>query len=360
VTRRLAVIALAAAAVLGAACAFGTSASGATTVVQFDGAAWKGQPGLPVPVAHHRALALPKSLVVLGGQDRRGILQAGVYRSVLTAKGECGIWVKDAALPAALSDHGAVEVGGRVYVAGGLKANRQSSVATDEIWGAVPATDGRIRAWEPAGRLPEPLQGHAMAVVGRRMYVIGGMASAGCRTAVWVAEAGGRIAGWKQVTPLPVPLANATAVAVGNFLLVMGGQSPGSGKTLVMPTAYVGPVGADGGVHTWYLASTKLPGPWLGFGRCQAAGVVWHDTVFCFGGQDPLWFLIDSIAIAPFDEAKGELGGWGVASGPADMHQLSAAVVWKDWVYLVGGTVHGAVTEKVLRGTFAVSEREEE
>ncbi|MEK7475819.1 MAG: hypothetical protein AAB152_09315 [Candidatus Coatesbacteria bacterium] len=357
-TRRLAVLALVAAG--GGAGVAGSGASAATTVIQLDYAAWKGQAGLPVPVSHHRAIALPKALVVIGGQDRRGILQTGVYRSVPTSKGECGVWVKDAPLPAGLSDHGAVEVGGRIYVVGGLKAGRQSGVATDEIWGAAPATDGRIRAWEPVGRLPEPLQGHAMAAVGNRIYVIGGTAPGGCRTSAWTAEAGGRIPGWKPVTSLPVPLANAAAVAVGDFLIVMGGQSPGSGKTLVMPTVYVGPVGADGGVHTWYLASTKLPGPWLGFGRCQAAGVAWHNTVFCLGGQDPLWFLIDSIAAASFDATRGELGGWGVASGPPDMHQLSAAVVWKDWVYLLGGTVQGVVTDKVLRGSFVASEREDD
>jgi hypothetical protein len=186
------------------------------------------------------------------------------------------------------------------------------------------------------------------------------MTAAGQQNAVWVAEAGGRIAGWKPVTPLPLPLVGAAVVAIGDYIVVMGGQSPGSGRTLVMPTVYVGPVVKDGGVHTWYLATSKLPGPWLGFGRCQSAAVSWHDTLFCFGGQDPLWFLIDSIAAASFDAAKGEVGGWGVAPGPAEMHQLSAGVVWRDWVYLLGGTVHGEVTAKVLRGHFAVSQQEDE
>jgi len=332
----------------------------AAPTIQLDSAGWKVQAALPVAVSHHRAVALPKALVAIGGQDRYGRLQSGVFRSVVSAKGECGTWVRDAGLPAGLSDHAVVEAGGRIYVLGGLKASRQAGTATDEIWGTTPASDGRIRSWQPVGRLPEPLQAHSAVAVGGRIYVLGGMAPGGTRNAVWVAEGGGRIGGWKQVTPLPAQVSNATAVAVGNFILVIGGQSPGSGKTIILPTVYAGPVGEDGGVHTWYLATTKFPGPWLGFGRCQASGAVWHDTVFCFGGQDPLWFLIDSIAAASFDVARGELGGWGVTPGPANMHQLTAAVVWQDYVYLVGGTVHGVVTDQVLRGKFMVAEREEE
>jgi len=327
---------------------------------QIDPAGWKDQAALPEAVSHQRAIALTRALLSIGGQDRHGRPVASVYRSSLSGNGECGAWVKEAGLPAGVSDHAASEAGGFVYVTGGLKAGKGTGSPTDEIWVAAPGADGRVSRWSSGGRLPEPLQGHVQVTCRGRIYVIGGTAPSGCRSSVWLAAPGARIAGWKQVTPLPVPLVGAAATSVGNYLIVLGGQSPGSGKTLVMPTVYVGPVFEDGTVPTWYLASSKLPGPWLGFGRCQAAAVTWRNSVFCIGGQDPLWFLLDSIAAAAFDPEKGETTGWGVTPGPEGMHQLCAAVVWKDSLYLVGGTVKGEVTAKVLRGRFGMAKKEEE
>src|SRR5678810_660043 len=176
------------------------------------------------------------------------------------------------------------------------------------------------------------------------------MGSGGYQNAVHVCtpSADGHTGAWTPVSPLPAAVAHAAVLAMDHYLVVIGGQSPGEGRTLVMPTVYVGPVFPDGTVPTWYLASSKLPGAWLGFGRNQAAAVAWQDSIYCFGGQDALWFLLDTIVSARFESRRGELSPWGVVQGGAVMPQLTTAAVWKDFVYLVGGTVKGEVSARVF------------
>jgi len=295
-----------------------------------------------------------RTLLVAGGRDRFGKLLGGVYHAVLDGAGACGPWVRDHDLPAPASDQAACVVDGAVYLAGGLKPARVGEAATDEVWTARPAADGSVRAWTRAGLLPEAVYGHGLAAVGGRLYAVGGMGAGGYRNTVAAAVPGpdGRLGPWTPVSPLPAPVAHAALLAFDHYLVLVGGQSPGEGKTLVMPTVYVGPVFPDGSVPTWYLASSKLPGAWLGFGRNQTAAVAWEDALYCFGGQDALWFLLDSVVAARFDAKRGELTPWAVVQGGAVMPQLTAAVTWKDFVYLIGGTVKGELSAKVFRGRF--------
>ncbi len=331
------------------------------TRILLDPAGWKAQAPLPLPVSHHRAVAVPRAVIVTGGQDRHGRLQRGVFRAPVAANADLKEWTREADLPEGVADHGFVESGGRLFVTGGVRTGTSGPVHSDEVWMAQPDADGRIRRWDRAGRMPEALSGHGAAALGGRLYVAGGLSTAGYRNGVWTADApaGGRPGPWRRVTSLPVPLAHAALISVSSYLVVVGGQSPGEGKTLVMPTVYVGPVFPDGSVPTWYLATAKLPGAWLGFGRNQVSLVSWRRQLFGFGGQDALWFLLDSIIAAEFDAAQGETGPWGVQTGAAEMHQLTAAAVRGDHVYLTGGTIKGEVTAKVTRGRFVEEEIEE-
>ena len=332
--------------------------------------AWTNQPALPVAISRHRIVSAGSALLAIGGRDRFGKSQAAVFRSVLASGGGCGAWVRDRPLPAPLSDHAVATVNGRLFIAGGLKGGKTGDTPTDEVWTTTPGTDGSLPAWARAGSLPEPMQGHGLVAVGGRLYCVAGMGLSGCRSAVSVSQPGGdgRLGDWHPVTGLPAAVSQAAVLgmestggkdgSVRRYLVVIGGMSPGEGKTLVLPTAYVGPVFPDGSIPTWYLASTKLPGAWLGFGRCQTAPVAWHDTLFCFGGQDSLWFQLDTIVASRFNAARGELAPWGVVKGGSEMPQVTAAVVVKDSVYLVGGSVKGEVSARVFRGKFSEVEDE--
>jgi hypothetical protein len=252
-------------------------------------------------------------------------------------------------------------VGNMIYVCGGLREGKSGKGATDEVWlaSAGPEGDGAVKSWESAAKLPAPVYGHGSAVCGTRVYVVGGLTGGDFQHQVLVGELeGSTIKAWKPVIPLPTAVVYASVVATDRYLVVIGGQSPGEGKSLIMPTVYVGPVFQDGSISTWYLASSKLPGAWLGFGRSQTSACYHNGMLFCFGGQDALWFLIDAVASASFDPNRGEVGAWGLKAGPPGIPQVTNAVIWKENVFLVGGMVGGKVSGKVFRGAFATEENQ--
>lgn len=329
--------------------------------IVLDPASWAVQPALPLPVQHHRVAELGGSLHVVGGRDRFNKLQTAVWRAPIGRDGTLAAWTRSADLPGGVAQHGLAALNGSLWVVGGLRAAKAGEGPSDEVLRGTPDRGGAIKGWTRAGRLPEGVSGHAVVAAAGRLWCLGGMGPGGYRNAVWSAEPGDGRAPlvWKPATPLPVALAHAAVAVVDRYLIVVGGQTPGEGKTLVVPTAYVGPIFDAGTIPTWYLAASKLPGAWLSFGRNQANLLAWKNTLFCFGGQDALWFLLESVAAAAFDAKRGDLGPWGVIQGAVDMPQLTAAAGWKEFVYLVGGTVKGAVTARVVRGTFAAREDEE-
>jgi hypothetical protein len=336
------------------------SSTAGAVVWKPDSGKWKKMPALPEAISGHRAVVTGDSILVLGGRNRFNKTVPTVLRARLGRDGGFKSWIRDADLPFALAGHTAGVVDGSVFICGGMRGNGTGEVISDRVWTGKPAVDGSIAQWVAGESLPEPVYGHAAASCLSRIYVIGGMTADGTRQAVLAGTvSGGRVVSWAPVLSLPTPMSNAAAVVVDRYLLVIGGQSPGEGKSLVLPTVYVGSIWDDGSITTWYLASSKLPGAWLGFGRSQTSAMAYRGTILCFGGQDALWFLLNSIAIAGFDVKRGEIGSWGVAQDEAaSLPQVTSAALWKDCVYLVGGISGGAVSAGVIRGTLREGEEE--
>jgi len=325
-----------------------------------DPGKWKKMPDLPGAMSGHRVVVTGNSLLVLGGRNRQNKPLKTVYRAQLGRDGGFKAWTRDADLPFELAGHTAGVADGGVFICGGMRWTGTVETISDQVWTGKPAADGSVAAWVAGERLPEPVYAHASASYGSRIYAIGGMAVDGCRQSVLAGTVeGGRVVAWNPVLPLPVPMSHAAAVVVDRYLLVIGGQSQGEGKSLVLPTVYVGPIWEDGSITTWYLASSKLPGAWLGFGRSQTSAVSYRGTLLCFGGQDALWFLLNSIVVAGFDVKRGEVSAWEVLQDSAEkLPQVTSAAIWKDCVYLVGGMAGGAVSAGVIRGTLREGDEE--
>ena len=329
------------------------------TVLQSD--FWTEMPPLPEGISGHRAVLAGRAIIVLGGRNRAGASQKSVFAAPVRGNGTLGDWKKSPDLPFALSGHAAVECGGVVYVCGGYRLGDKADIMSNQVIYGEPGKDGIIRQWKEAASLPMRVHSHGIAAYDGRVYIAGGYTPAGCVSSVLVGETGkgGGIASWGQTLSLPTPLYNIAVTTIGRYLVVIGGQSPAEGKTLTVPTAYVGPIWKDGSITTWYLASSKLPANWLSFGRSKSSAVAYGNAIFCFGGQDAMWFPVNSVAYVSFDSEKGEMGEWAVMPRNDNMQELTEAISWKDNVYLVGGVKRGLATAQVLRGKFAVIKREE-
>ena len=119
-------------------------------------------------------------------------------------------------LPSARADAGAVTIGHTAYVVGGYDGSAMDA----EV---LATTDGRN--YRPVAALRVPVRYPALAVLGSRIYVFGGLGANGHPTsAVQFVEPSTRTA--RVVGRLPVPLSGAAAGVLGNTIYLAGGRTP--------------------------------------------------------------------------------------------------------------------------------------
>lgn len=321
---------------------------------------WKALEKLPAPVYAHCLVGFGDNLILIGGQDSRGKSLADVLSASIAKDGALSKWNPEKALPNAVTGHSAAATGEDIYVCGGMVDSHSGRQASSLVWRARPSGSGRIRSWQQDRSMPFPLYGHGQVAYGKWIYLIGGMTSGGHSSKVLIGSLspGGGIAEWRESLPLPVPLVKSAALMVGKYLLVAGGVTPGQGKTIAVPTVYAAPIWEDGSIKTWYLASAKLPGAWLGFGRSDATLVFGEKSLFCIGGQDALWFAIKNMARAGFNPEDGEMGEWGLMNLPDKFPQITQAVANRGRVYSVGGQSEGRATDAVWSAEFVKVEKD--
>lgn len=182
-----------------------------------------------------------------------------------------GAWATRTALPAARERHAAAVVGGRVFVVGGLV----SGSASAEVWSAALNADGTLGAWRREADLPAPRESHALAVFAGRLYVLGGF-DGSAKATVWSADVqtDGRVAAWKNEVALPAARYRLAAAASGGWLYAFGGDN----GVVSQGTVYRAALEGNGRVGAW-AAATALPAA-----RNSHAAAAVNGRVYVAGG----------------------------------------------------------------------------
>jgi hypothetical protein len=297
--------------------------------------------------------ATAKYLYVIGGEYRQGDPPPDVLRAEIEADGKLKSWIPASSSWASdrLSFSG-VFVEGRLFVAGGRKANgdyvttvesvlpgaplaapeartalngaraRHGVVfANGRIWalGGINATgelrstestkvaaNGDVEPWFTGVELPEARYFAAVTSTASHLVVAGGAASVGqLRATVYVAEAKTDGA-WSTATALPKPLSSACAVTVGGRVYVMGGQTLVDAAQVVEKSVYYATISTSGQIGTWATTSSLNVSHELH--ACVAVG----DRIYVAGGHDGLP-LTESVEYATVN-ADGTLSPWTTTS----------------------------------------------
>ncbi|WP_144268104.1 PA14 domain-containing protein [Demequina sp. NBRC 110055] len=134
-------------------------------------------------------------------------------------------WVTAAAIPEGRNHPGSAVVGGKLYIIGGQTGHDGPSVAHDDVFVYDPASN----SWSASTPMPSAVNHHTSStiVLDGRIVVIGGKLNHTTDTAT-VQAFNPTTAAWTQLTSLPAPRSSGVAGVVGSGFLYTGG-GPASG-----------------------------------------------------------------------------------------------------------------------------------
>jgi Kelch motif len=296
------------------------SCSDYTTIGQGKPGAWRAEPELPALRDEPRAVAVGDTIYLAGGVVESGSDTIAVDRFEAYDT-RTRHYRRLPRLPQALNHIGIAAHAGQIYVAGGFEGGVNDPVSTDRAW----RYDVGSRRWEEIAPLPSPRGAHGLAVVGGKMYAIGGRVERGGRpgfaidrvdaydfaTGRWSERAamphprdhagvavyrgeiyvlGGRPGRanayrffdrydpaadrWQRLPDYPLPVSGTGLAAVGTRLVAAGGEDPGRGRLIGRSYAY------DPGRRAWEPLPS-MPRPKHGFGVTAVDGRFW-----AFGGAE--------------------------------------------------------------------------
>ena len=138
-----------------------------------------------------------------------------------------GAYRERAAAPTARNHALSGVIDGKLYVTGGRAPGHEGedaeNVTATEVYD--PATDG----WTALAPLPTPRSGGASAVLGGKLYVLGGGLPGDSISAV-VERFDPAANAWERLADMPAAITGHRAVAVGDSLYVVGGFAVKDGK----------------------------------------------------------------------------------------------------------------------------------
>lgn len=237
-----------------------------------------------------------------------------------------------------------------LYVFGGTDDWR---LLHDDVQRARIADDGTLGAFEPAGKLPAPRAGHCLARVKDRILLAGGIVPKAGSMGVVATSVLVKIGADGAITdPIPGPdlpkaVMHLTCEVQGDFVYALGGRGSNGKSTTLSARARID---ADGTLGAFEAQTTLKPD------RSHHASFIREKRLYVLGGitGDPTGDLVDrSDAIVADIGDDGALGAWASAGELPEALSVTAAQLYKDAVYIVGGLEDGVrFSDKVRRATF--------
>ncbi len=224
-------------------------------------------------------------------------------------------WTTRAPLPVGLHHAAAAVVGNRLYVIGGY---RQKFLALWHPTATVYMYDTETDAWTERSPMPTPRGALAVAESGGKLYAIGGYDGTRNRAEVEVYNPVGDA--WTAAAPLPTPRDHLAAATAGGIVYALGGRVNQSyARNLPTVEAY------DPAADRWTKVA-DLPTARSGI----TAGVI-RDMIYVLGGEAPEGTFRTNEAYAPKTDR------WhSAAPMPTGRHGLGSAVVG-DRLYVISG-----------------------
>lgn len=280
---------------------------------------------LPALVRWQRLADLPegrKGMAAVGYENYAyligGETPAGVTGSVLRFGLQKGVWERAADKPTPVSEIQAAMIGEKVYVPGGMQANRQPT-ANLEVF------DPRRNRWEQKASLPAALAGYALAAYEGRLYLFGGWDGKTPVAGVYEYDPG--TDQWQVRSSLTSPRVYAAAVTANGRIYLLGGFDGANALSL---NQVYNPGRDAAGENPW---EDRAPLP---AGRAAMAGASLANLVFLAGGMPRASAQQDLLEYIPHDDR------WLALDAPlAPLGMLPGGVPLAERLYVFGGEQDG-------------------
>jgi N-acetylneuraminic acid mutarotase len=290
--------------------------------------AWKQASSFNVPRTGAAAVVAGDVIYVIGGVDDNRFQSSTEYARI-KKDGSLGPWQTGTVLNEERGFTEAVVHDGFIYVVGGGNGlhghNLLRSVERARI-----EKDGSLGPWQKQNGMQVTRRCTKLVATDRKIYSFGGFGGALLDT-VESAEfrPDGSLGDWKLEPEVMTMQRYVNGVKkVGGAAYVVGGhqQAGGAGITAVEWSRF----DKDGALRDWKAASP------LQTGRYALATASHGDYLYAGGGQTGAEYL-DSIEMSKVG-ASGELGAWQATTPLPQARAGFSMVVYKDWIYVLGGT----------------------
>ncbi len=278
---------------------------------------------------------------------------------LLTSAAHAQKWVKAAPFPQPAEEVYGIASGGKLYVMGGLAPGWTPQGMVYEY---DPANDG----WTKKRNMALLSHHVALAELDGKIYVLGGFTKPEKGPTAWVPidnawEYDPRNDSWKALAPVPTKRGSAVAAVVGGKIYLIGGAGlhPGSKETAAHPARPHRALDVnevyDPKTNTWEKRST------MPTARNHAAVGVVNNKVYVIGGRIGAAFITRASNIDIVEEYDPATDQWGSLKAP--MPTARSATAWgthRGRIYVAGGETRTATMSATFRKVEAYDPRTNE
>lgn len=228
-----------------------------------------------------------------------------------------GVWRDVAPLQERLDHIQGAVVGDRIYYVGGLRRWPDEEVGSVQVYD--PATD----RFAEGPSMPRPRGAGGVAVHGGKLYYAGGLHQG--QAVAWLDVLDPATGRWTELPDMPRARDHFQAVVVGDRLLVTGGRDRDIGTELAETDAY------DIGERRWITGLAPIPTPRGGFGAAAIDG-----EMIVIGGE------VSGKALPTVEAYRPARDTWRtLPSMPTARHGIQAAVCGGQVLVAAGGVRMG-------------------
>jgi hypothetical protein len=297
---------------------------------------WTTAPDFPANVDHHSSFVAQKFLYVAGGVNNVSPFQVydTVRRAPIAADGSLGAWVDCSKLPIPLGFHAMAQTATHVYLLLGVSEDAQGLLASDYVLVGALQPDGDITWTSSPKRLGHAGLHSTASIIGDTLFVAGGTGRGNAPQSIVKhakLNADGSLGDWVDAPALPLQRSHHVAFVRDGQLFLAGGFD-----TAQVPIADVlrSQLDANGVLTGWVVAGEIDSSPWT------SAAFVYRDHVFLLGGGEGgpgNQHYVNRVRRARFTESMTLLPFEDVDTLPAARAHVHQTPIFEDHVYSVGG-----------------------